>query len=362
MSLARFSSLLLAALLVSAVVADEAKPTISPELKKLIEKLDADDFTDRASASEQLAKLGKEALPGLLEGVHSSSPELSTRSFELLQQLFEKGDDAGKAAAKSSLEKLAQGSDRVATQAKKLLEPKMPEVDPNQPVPGAIRLLGGIGGARIRIAAPIRIAPAIAEVPVRAGKVFSISTSLVDGVKTINVDDNGKKTKIVDDPKKGIEMELTEAKDGKDVTVKFAAKNAEELKKDNPKAHEIYEKYTKGDAAAEVKIEAIAIGGGFAPVAPPAPRPAIARLPKERFEELLKKIEEQIASTTKELEASKAEKDGREEILAKRVESYNRIRDLYKKQVKELEDAAPEAPKPVEAKELKVEIEVKGEK
>src|SRR6188508_1268330 len=123
---ARFSTLLVALLLVASLaVADEpTKPAISPELQKLIQQLDADDFADRASASEQLAKLGKDALPGLEEGVKSNSPEVSTRSFDLLQQLFEKGDGAAKAAAKSSLDKLAQGSDRVADQAKKMLEPK----------------------------------------------------------------------------------------------------------------------------------------------------------------------------------------------------------------------------------------------
>src|SRR5689334_14060273 len=107
MAVARFSSLLV---LLSVVVGEEAaRPAISPELQKLLLQLDADDFDDRAAASEELAKLGKEALPALEEGVHSSSPEVATRSFDLLQQLFEKGDTA----ARATLEKLAQADDRI---------------------------------------------------------------------------------------------------------------------------------------------------------------------------------------------------------------------------------------------------------
>src|SRR4029078_3006682 len=108
------------------------------------------------SASEQLFKLGKEAVPGLEQGVRSDSPEAAMRSLELLQQLFERGDGAGKLAALESLALLAQGSDRVAAQAKKLLEPKPAAIDPNQQQLGGVRILGG----GIRIMAP-RIARAV---------------------------------------------------------------------------------------------------------------------------------------------------------------------------------------------------------
>lgn len=356
---ARFSSLLVGLLLVASLaVADEAaKPAISPELQKLIQQLDADDFTDRVSASERLAKLGKDALSGLEEGVKSDSPEVATRSFDLLQQLFEKGDEATKAAARSSLDKLAQGGDRVASQAMKMLEPKPPAVDPNQ-FPGGVRVLAG-GGIRIvgpRIARAVPIAPAAEAGVVRRG--MSISTSVgPDGVKMINVDADGQKFKVVIDPKKGIEGEYTETKDGKETTQKFAAKDADELKTKHPDAFKLYERYAKGGGAVRADI-AIA---GFAPAATAVP-------PKERFAELLKKLEEQIAMVTKEIEISKKDDDGRADVLARRLESYNRIRERYKDQLKELEAKELEAPKkPVEPKEpaeidvkdLKIEIELK---
>jgi hypothetical protein len=368
MSVARFSCLFVVLSLTALVVADEAaKPALSPELQKLIQQLDADDFDERARASEQLAKLGKDALPALEEGVRSNSPEVATRSFDLLQQLFEKGDEAGKAAAKAALDRLAQGSDRVADQAKKMLEPKPVPMDPNDPT-GRVRILGG-GAIRIvgpRIARVAPIAPAIAEEAV-VRKAMSISTTVGgDGVKTTTVDEDGKKVKIVEDPKKGIEGEYTETKDGKETTQKFAAKDADELKLKHPEAFKLYERFVMRGAAVRAEI-AIAAG---APLAPRGVAPvALAPIGREKFEELLKKLEEQIASTTKELEISKADKDGREAVLTRKLESYARIRELYQRQIKELEAKELEVPKKpaepkaepaeIEVKDLKVEFEVK---
>lgn len=360
MPIARFSSLLVVlSLIASAAFADEAvKPEISADLQKLIKQLDADDFEDRANASEQLAKLGREALPALEEGVRSNSPEVATRCFDLLQQLFEKGDTA----ARASLDKLAQGSDRVAAQAKQMLEPKPVPVDPNNAT-GRVRILGGgairIAGGRIARVAPV--APAIEEAVVR--KAISIGSSISpDGVKTTSVDEDGKKVKIVEDPKKGIAGEYTETKDGKEATVKFAAKDADELKTKHPDAFKLYERFAKGGGAVRADI---AIAAGFAPA---GFRPAAAAAPsKERFAELLKRLDEQIASVTKEIEVSKKDEDGRAEVLARRLESYNRLRERYKEQLKELEAKEEQAPKkPVEPKEpaieveeLKIEIELK---
>lgn len=347
MPFARFSCLLICLSLAAGVaVSDEsAQAELSPDLKKLIQQLDADDFADRKSASEQLAKLGKEALPALEEGVRSDSPEAATRSFELLQQLYEKGGPGARAAARSSLEKLAQSDDRVASQAKKLLEPKPVAVDPNQ---NSIRVLGGgiriFGGRIARAPIPIEVAR---RVELRAAK--SISVSVANGVKTINVDDNGKQIKIVDDPKKGIEGQYTETKDGKETTQKFAAKDAEELKTKHPDAFKLYEQYTKGGG---VRVEAVAIGG-------PVARAAPARLLKDKIEELLKKLDEQIATATKELAVATEEEDPRAAVVAKRLESYARLRERYTDfEAEEAADAAKEAGA---VKELKVEIEVKGE-
>ena len=369
MSVARFSSLLVVLPLIAFVTFAEeaARPAISPELQKLIQQLDADDFADRASASEQLAKLGKEALPALEEGVRSDSPEVATRSFDLLQQMLEKGNEESQAAAKALLDKLAQGGDRVAGQAKKMLEPKPVPMDPNDPT-GRIRILGG----GVRIAAPriIRAAP-LAPPGIVEGAVvrraFSVSTTVGgDGVKTITVDEDGKKVKIVEDPKKGIEGEYAETKDGKEAIVKFAAKDADELKTKHPEAFKLYERFAKGGGAVRAEIGLVA--GAARGAALDELHRRGADVGREKFEELLKKLEEQIASTTKELEISKADKDGREAVLTRKLESYARIREVYQRQIKELEakeeqvpkkPAEPKEPAELEVKDLKLEVEAR---
>jgi hypothetical protein len=359
MSVARFSSLLLVFALIGSVAqSDEAgRAVIAPEVQQLIKQLDADEFAVRDSASEQLFKLSKEALPALEQGVRSDSPEVATRSFDVLQQLFEKGDQDAKAAAKESLAKLAKGDDRIADQAKKLLEPPPPAVDPNV-LPGRGRVI--IAGGAVRILggriprAPIPLAP-VEEVAV-ARTAISISSSIgPDGIKTTNVDNDGQKVKIVENPKTGIEGEYTETKDGKETTQKFAAKDAEELKTKHPEAFKLYEKYAKHGGAVRIDLAGEVVARAAAP-----------RGTREHFEELLKKLDDQIASVTKEIEISKADKDGRTDVLTRRLESYGRIRELYKRQIKELEAKELEVPKkPVEPKPddggegVKIEIEIR---
>ena len=331
MLLARCSLFLAVVLLAAPLAADDVvksddaptKGVISPELRELVRQLDADDFADRTAASEALAKLGKEALPGLEEGVRSESPEAATRSFELLQQLFEQGNAGDKAAARSSLSKIAQGSDRVATQAKKLLEPKPNATDPNSAIAGGMRL---VPGGVLRIRGFGRVMPAIPAAPaIAVADAKSISISIgPDGTKTINVDDNGKKIKIVEDAKKGIEGEMSETKDGQETTQAFAAKDADELKEKHPEAHKLYEKYTKGGGL-RVEIGAIpafaelrGLDGG-----------AAARRIREHMEELLKRVEEQIAKVKEEKELSA--------INMAKLQSFERLREHYQTVLKDLE-------------------------
>jgi len=311
MPLARFSWSLALVLVAPLAWADEPAPPsdqpkveVSEELRDLIRKLDADEFADRQTASDELAKKGKEAIPALEEAIRGDSFEARSRSFELLRRLFEKGDDASKAAAKSSLERLAKGNDGVARQAKQVLEP------PNAEEPNAIPRIGG------RI--PIRPG-AVPPVAIAVRKSVSISNN--NGVKTIVVDDNGKKVKIVDDPAKGIEGEVTETKDGKEATEKFTAKNADELKEKHPDAHKYYEQYAKGDGFR------VGAGGGFGGrLAPPAPT-------KEEVEARIKRLEDQI-------KALKDDPGTPAEVRTKRLEALERLRDRYKDEIKPLEKEA----------------------
>jgi translation initiation factor 1 (eIF-1/SUI1) len=100
-----------------------------------------------------------------------------------------------------------------------------------QPVPG-------------QVAPGIRIVPPI-QLQVQGGA-QGIKMRNVNGIKDIEVTENGRKVTIHDDPNQGIEVEIIETKEGKPVTRTFKAKNADELKKKSPEAHKLYKKYAKG--------------------------------------------------------------------------------------------------------------------
>lgn len=303
MLLARFSGSIALLLAASLCFADETPPKteVSKELRELIEKLDADDFADRQAASDELGKKGKEAIPALEQAIRGDSLEASTRSFELLERLFEKGDGEAKAAAKSALERFAKGNDSAARRAKQLLEPPKPQANAGGAPPGIRIPLGGI-----------RVLPAIA-----VRRTVKVSTN--NGVKTIDVDDNGKKFKLIEDPDKGIEGEITETKEGKEATEKFAAKDVDELKKKHPEAHKLYEQYAKGGG---IRVE---IGGGFGGrLAPAAPT-------KDDIEVRLKRLDKQLKEV-------KDDPGLPAEVRTKRIEALERLLKRYEETLKEVED------------------------
>jgi hypothetical protein len=305
MPLARFSWLIaVVCCFATFAQAEENAPQLSEELRGLIQQLDADAFGERQAASQQLAKLGKQAIPALEEAIRGESVEAASRSFELLQRLLTKGDNDAQAEARAALERLAKGDDAAARRAQQLLKPTTPEDVPQTPAARPRIRLGG--GAPIRIP----VAPAVA---VRR----SVKVNINNGLKTIEVDDNGKRIKILDDPAKGIELETTETKDGKETTEKFAAKNAEELKIKHPEAFKLYNEFAQGGPN-QIRVQ---IGG--------APnREALQGVLKEsvkRLDERIDKLKNDPALPA--------------EIRQKHIEALERHRDRLKDSIKEAEQA-----------------------
>lgn len=238
--------------------ATAAKPATAEEIDKLMEQLDANRFSERQAAQQRLAEIGKAALPALEKGTEHVSREVAVRSLDILKGLFQGGDDTTKAAAKETLERLAKNNDgTLAKRAGEILSPPKPV--PQLP-PGLVP--GRIGGARIQI-----------QVVGGAGGNSKRSMKEVNGVKEIEAEENGKKVKIVDDPAKGIKLEVTETKDGKETTQKYEAKDAAELKTKHPEAHKLYEEYSKQPAG--IQIRGFAVPG----VVPPGAIPAIPVFP-----------------------------------------------------------------------------------
>jgi hypothetical protein len=239
-------------------VAEEASAVTAENIDDWIKQLDADRFSQRQAASQKLLEAAGRAVPALTEAALGDSRETTSRCIEILKKHFQSGDEATKAAAGEALQKIAQSSKvTVARAAKEVLEPRPKnEPHPNPVFPGGGIQIGGgqFGGGQIQI-----------QVQAGAQGIKRVSIKNVNGAKDIEVLDNDRQVKIHEDPAGAISMEVTEKKDGKEETKKYQANSADELKKNDPEAHKIYQQYSKH------QLPAIQIQAGAMPF-PPAPR------------------------------------------------------------------------------------------
>ena len=160
--------------------------------------------------------------------------------------------------------------------------------------------MGGIGGEGIRI-----------RVAAVAGGARRMSVKNVNGVKDIEAEEEGRKVKIHDDPDEGIEMSVTEKKDGKEETKEYKVKNADELKEKHPEAHKIYEQYNQ--ARGVIKIDGFRLERAVAPAIPLAPR-RVVPVPAEDPAERLKKTEQELDATIQRLEKLLEDADNADDL------------------------------------------------
>jgi len=206
------------------------------EIAALVKQLDSDKFAERQAASDKLSQIGKPAIGAVAEAAAGDSLEATVRAIDILKKMLDSSDKPTQEEAKGAMEKIAK-SDRPA--AARRAEDALKDFQAKQ-----------------QQQAP-RFAPGAIQIAVAAGGARRVSVRNVNGVKTIEADEGNRKVKIVDDPNQGIKMEVTTKKDnGKESTEKYEAKNAEELKKKHPKAHEIYEKYSKQGGNFMIQMQA----------------------------------------------------------------------------------------------------------
>lgn len=277
--------------------ADESAAVDEAQIARLVEQLDAPRFAERQTAQQQLADAGKGALPALEKAAQSENREVSGRALEVIERHFLGTDESLKAAAKESLERLAKSSsESAARRARDVLSPPKPQtIQPQPGIPGL-----RVGGARIQI-----------QVGGNAGGNFKkMTVKSVNGNKEIEIEENGRKVKIVDDPANGIKVEVTETKDGKETTKKYEAKNAEELKTKHPEAHKLYDEYSK--APAGIQIQGIQIAPGAVPPAGGRNIPRLKILRPDEVEAAKEKVQEAIKDLDASLETlrKEAEKNG----------------------------------------------------
>jgi hypothetical protein len=224
-----------------AVEKPAAKAT-AEDIAGWIKQLDADRFSERQAASEKLFAEGKTVIPDLTKAAITGTLEATVRSIDLLQRFYDSEDKSIKEAAKESLEKIVQSDNENAIRrAKKVLNPK--EDQQPQAAPNPMNPFGGMfpGG----------------------GQAKNVIMSNVNGVTTIKVVEGDKKTTIGKRPDGSIEVEITDKVDDKNITKKYKAKNAEELKKKSPEAYDAYKENGENNGMAGMAVNlGLPNGGG----------------------------------------------------------------------------------------------------
>jgi hypothetical protein len=281
-----------------------------------VEQLDAERFSERQAASEKLAEIGKPAIAPLAKAAVGDSLEVTTRAIALLGKFLDSSDQATKDAAKTALEGLAK-SDKPAAARRAQEYVKQPAKE--QPAAQA-----GIAMGQIQI-----------QVGGIIGGKKSRSMKNINGVKEIEAEEDGKKVKIVDDPKNGIKVEHTYKKDGKEVTDKYEAKDAKELEKKHPEGYKLYKQYSEEQAGGFGGNIQIQVQPGGIQVVPgqAVPVPGIQPLPRGKpvdvAKRLMQNLGKQIELLTKDLK--EAPKESKEALKKQIDELQKQLADLEKK-------------------------------
>lgn len=287
------------------------------DIRRWAKDLDSDIYVKRQDAGRKLFDAGKDSIDPLTETAGGKSLESTTAAIDILHRLSQSADAPTRDAAKTALEKLAHGSRAAAANlATEALSQQSPSAQPNAPnfgpnIGGNIRFGGGIavgpgGNIQLLPGGNFQLQPGgIGQLPGGNGQpigggniqVFQLQANGVNGSRSVDVDDNGKKIHI-DEDQNGIELRVTEKVNGQDKTQTYKAKDAAELKKKSPEAAKLYEQYSQNGAAGGIQIQA-QIGGlpNFgAPFPPPQPIiHGVAPVPpaqKSSVKEIADKIDE----------------------------------------------------------------------
>jgi len=192
------------------------------EAQTLVEQLDSFNFADRQKASAQLYDAGQAAFPALIEAVKSDSREVSTRAIEIFRRHLEGGGEQTRKAAREVLESLAKSDHaKAARLAQQSLHPKPPP--------------------------PAAGPPGVMPVQMQVHHRVNISIKVNNGIKVVEVDENGKKIGIHEEPN-NITIEIGGGDNQPKIVEKVMAKNAEELEKNHPDAYRLYKRYAEGNA------------------------------------------------------------------------------------------------------------------
>jgi hypothetical protein len=209
------------------------KPEVTPQQQKiadLIKQLGSPDFPTRDAASNELLKLGPEALPALKEALKSEDPSIQSYAEFLVPKIEGARDPRdGRRVRVIGRNGAGQQFGIVGNRA------------------GAAA--GAAGAADVLIARPGRIA---------------INVTANNNQRTTNITDGDRQVKI-EEGLDGIHMSVTDNDGGKLVTKDYEAKSIDEMRKEQPDAAQIYDKYM-----GRVRGGALNRNGAVLRLAPPA--------------------------------------------------------------------------------------------
>lgn len=137
-----FGMMVMTLVMVGSLAAEPVDGDMQQTIRRWIRQLDADRYAERQQAADELAKLGKEAIPEIEKAALTGTGEVASRSVDLLKGYAGSPDDETSSAAYEALKRLAASGNQTASyiaeeaiaQLKRKLGPdRITDGEPEQP-------------------------------------------------------------------------------------------------------------------------------------------------------------------------------------------------------------------------------------
>lgn len=109
-----FGMMVLTLVVAGSLAAEPVDGDMQQTIRRWIRQLDSDRYAERQQAADELAKLGKEAIPAIEKAALTGTGEVASRSVDLLKGYAGSPDDETSSAAYESLKRLAASGNQTA--------------------------------------------------------------------------------------------------------------------------------------------------------------------------------------------------------------------------------------------------------